>query len=116
MRITMYTKLFSQILWYLVKSFPVVAACMYSDLLIRLHVLNSTAWFQKPHIVKAIIDNLGHGLVAAFLWLVVVDYQLYIKNCLQVLLCCGLAMAIDIDHFIQARSLSLKVSFLCKAR
>ena len=60
---------------------------------------------------RAAFDNAIHGLIAGLAWLIVICDSLLLSTTAQVLACAAIASAIDIDHFIAAGSLSLRVSF-----
>lgn len=64
-----------------------------------------------PLIVKCAVDNLTHLLVALFSYIYVICSQDFRKKELAVFasLCGVLASFIDVDHFIAAGSLNLKV-------
>lgn len=64
---------------------------------------------------KAVVDSSTHCLVAILSWLIVLlkchkRSTMLINSIFELLLCGFLATSIDVDHFIQARSLKLKVS------
>lgn len=64
------------------------------------------------HMHKALCDNGTHAAIAAISWLIVCIYVKY-KNvnqlCIEVIACAIIASAIDLDHFLIAHSMSLKV-------
>ena len=57
---------------------------------------------------RALIDNLAHGVIAVTSWFIVVGVQTR-KDIVEGIFCGIMASAIDIDHFIAAGSLNLKV-------
>ena len=68
--------------------------------------------------VKAVSDNITHGLVGFWTWLIIIynvqcsfnsNFKLNWKSLLAALL---ISSIIDSDHFIQAHSLQLKVNFI----
>ena len=63
----------------------------------------------KQHIVRALTDSLTHGLVGGVSWALVTDVHLNRQRIMEWFLCMGLAMAVDVDHFIAAKSFHLKV-------
>ena len=67
---------------------------------------------DKPFagLVKAAVDSLIHGAIAASTW-AIIRCNTHTSFCLvlELLLCCGLSMGLDVDHFIAARSLHLQV-------
>lgn len=58
---------------------------------------------------RAVTDNAGHGLIAAISWLVVSG--IHKETIFQGVACALISSAIDLDHFIMAKSLKLKVRF-----
>ena len=67
--------------------------------------------FQKYPILRAVTDNLTHGLVGCWCWAtsaIFLGWGKYTAH--ECLLCFAVACAVDADHFIEARSLSFKVS------
>lgn len=76
-------------------------------------------WFQLRHGValRAVTDSLVHGLVGGWCWVNVLllrtsEGLTCMGGILQAVLCVVMATAIDLDHMIEARSLSIKV-WLC---
>lgn len=63
---------------------------------------------------RAIFDSCVHGTIAALSWSLVVNYHTdtFRNNCFQILVCGIFGTLIDVDHFIEARSLYLKVSIV----
>ena len=55
------------------------------------------------------VDSLTHGLVGGFSWAVVTDVQVDRQRVIECIVCLGLAMSVDVDHFIAAKSFHLKV-------
>lgn len=64
-------------------------------------------------VIRAISDNLTHGLVAGISWLliIVINQHSIIKNIPSIALCTAMSSFIDVDHFIEARSWRLNVKF-----
>ncbi|XP_013411603.1 transmembrane protein 267-like [Lingula anatina] len=62
--------------------------------------------------LRALSDNLTHGLIAAISWAIVIDGQADSPRgaLLQILLCGALGSLVDVDHFLAARSLKLKAA------
>ena len=59
---------------------------------------------------RAVEDNLCHGLVAAICWLAVIGWRKNFSMSMLEIGCCAIiGCGVDLDHFIQARSLSLQV-------
>ena len=69
------------------------------------------SFIRKIDILRAAVDNGGHGVIASLSWLAVVGCKdVTRKNNLFEMFLCGLiASSIDIDHFLAAKSLRLKV-------
>lgn len=65
-------------------------------------------------LAAAICDNLTHAIVGLFVWASVVLGKSSIGSAhyLQILACGLISSIIDLDHFIAARSLSLKVCMI----
>lgn len=63
-----------------------------------------------PWMFRALLDNAVHGLIASLSWLIVVDYrdELFRSNIIEAFVCGCLGCLLDLDHFIQAKSLRLK--------
>lgn len=71
---------------------------------------------KKLSLRKGMADNLTHGLIAAISWLLVLlplkcqfEFWLSPNKLAQVVTCGLVGCLIDVDHFITAKSLSLKV-------
>lgn len=69
---------------------------------------------SNTNLSKAVVDSSTHCLVAILSWLIVLlkchkRSTMLINSIFELLLCGFLATSIDVDHFIQARSLKLKV-------
>ncbi|XP_060567037.1 transmembrane protein 267-like [Ruditapes philippinarum] len=62
----------------------------------------------KQQIVVAITDSLTHGIVGGISWAIICDFKFRKQECVECLLCMMLAMLVDVDHFIAAKSFSLK--------
>lgn len=65
------------------------------------------------HLHKALFDNATHAAIAGISWLIVCFRFKYddVLNILgEVLACASLASVIDVDHFVVAKSLQLKVN------
>ncbi|KAK0168361.1 hypothetical protein PV327_002172 [Microctonus hyperodae] len=63
-------------------------------------------------VIRAISDNLTHGLVAGISWLLVtvINQHSIINNIPCIVLCATISSLIDIDHFIEARSWKLNAA------
>ncbi|XP_045460253.1 LOW QUALITY PROTEIN: transmembrane protein 267 [Harmonia axyridis] len=75
---------------------------------------------HQKHAVKAICDNSTHFLIGGISWLIVCINTSFLQNhtqcLLEILLCAFIAAVIDVDHFISAKSLSLKEATILKGR
>ncbi|KAK9884916.1 hypothetical protein WA026_009153 [Henosepilachna vigintioctopunctata] len=75
---------------------------------------------HEKHAFKAIVDNSTHFLIGGISWLIVCINTTFVLNhsgCLfQILLCGVIASIIDVDHFLSAKSLSLKDATNLKER
>ena len=72
-------------------------------------------WKKVPHGValRAVTDSLVHGVVGGWSWvnvILVLGEQFSSVRVLQIAACVAMATAIDVDHFVAAKSLSFKVS------
>ncbi|KAK0173420.1 hypothetical protein PV328_006618 [Microctonus aethiopoides] len=63
-------------------------------------------------VIRAICDNLTHGLVAGISWLLitVINQHSIIKNIPSIALCTAMSSLIDVDHFIEAQSWRLNAA------
>lgn len=95
----------------------IVGVAVLAELLPKLqHVIPplSTESFQSSQkIVSCIFDSLTHALLAGAIWRevqlvpILKSRRIFISMKAEILLSCILSSALDIDHFIAARSLSL---------
>lgn len=60
--------------------------------------------FQLPSYLRALLDNLTHGGIAAVSWIIVVDDS---SKYLEIVVCGLMSCAVDVDHFLAARSFKL---------
>lgn len=87
-------------------------------LLLPLTYLGDTVLFKcQILIVKAVVDNITHGLIGLITWYIV--YLRSSKSCCifghssyEMLLSYFMASAIDVDHFLMAGSINLNVNIL----
>lgn len=71
------------------------------------------SFITKNNVLRSIVDNICHGTIAFVSWCAVVGVNVNKKkDVLEMLLCAVMACAIDLDHFISAKSYHLKVSGL----
>lgn len=90
---------------------PLPVICFIFDYLLKsTHIF--TDRFKKPTFVRAICDEIGHGLIALSSWFAVTNYELTTRNVVEALACGAIGMLIDVDHFVHAGSYSLQV-YLC---
>ena len=80
----------------------ILLICLLGD-----HLLSSPV--TKQTLIRAMADSLTHGLVGGISWAVVTNVQLDRQRVLEWIVCMGLAMSVDVDHFVAAKSLQLKV-------
>lgn len=80
-------------------SLSVGLACFAGDKVLRV---------ERNNIAKAIIDSVTHGLVGLLSSMILFTDN--IENMHLAIICMIFSSAIDIDHFITARSMKLSVS------
>lgn len=82
------------------------ATCLLGD-----YLLNK---YNNHHIIKSLTDNITHSLVGLFCAIIIVNYYqnnfCRTESLLLVLTSFLISSIIDVDHFIEAKSLSLIVS------
>jgi len=62
---------------------------------------------------RAAVDNITHGLVGFISWALVIRLTSFnVAQILQCSVCMVLAMAVDVDHFLAAKSFKLQVKML----
>lgn len=68
--------------------------------------------YEENLILRAVSDNLTHGLVAGLSWtlIVILSKESVALNILNIVVCSVLSSLIDLDHFIEAHSWKLNVS------
>ena len=100
--------------WFVASSAGLVLFCLGAD-----HAIFrwEERWIKLTHGVslRAVSDSVVHGLVGGWCWANVLllsggEGLSWPARVGQVILCSVMATAIDLDHFIEARSLSLKAS------
>ena len=62
----------------------------------------------KHQVFRAVVDNTAHGVIAFVSWCVVSEIRTR-KDLMDGILCGFIACAIDVDHFIAAKSFKLQV-------
>lgn len=93
----------------MISSIVKTAVCEVILLLICLlgdHLLSHP--IAKQQLIRAFTDSLTHGLVGGISWAVVTDVQLDRQRIAEGILCLALAMSVDLDHFMAAKSFHLK--------
>jgi hypothetical protein len=60
---------------------------------------------------RVLIDSFTHGFVGFLSWAIIIDFSMFGMDMLECSGCMMLAMLVDTDHFIAARSLQLKVHY-----
>lgn len=86
----------------------VVICCVVGDNLLEQPLIRSHLW------LRALGDSITHGIVGAFSWATVIMVAENLRTApkwTEILLAGVMASSIDIDHFIAAKSLNLKVNF-----
>lgn len=76
--------------------------------------IRDDTWDRLPHgnVLRALTDNMIHGIIGGWCWF---NAALFMGEGLtstllaQVAACVLMASAVDLDHFVAARSFSLKV-------
>ncbi|KAL4228416.1 hypothetical protein ACF0H5_011463 [Mactra antiquata] len=63
---------------------------------------------KQSQLLTAATDSLTHGIVGAFSWAIICDVKFTRQTVLECFLCGLLAMSVDIDHFLSAKSFHLK--------
>ena len=58
--------------------------------------------------IGALVDNAAHGIIAFFSWCIVCEIHVR-RDLIDGVLCGVIACAVDIDHFIAAKSFKLQV-------
>lgn len=70
---------------------------------------------QENRLAAAIVDNFSHATIGFLTWIGVLcaEPSFRFKNSfLEFIICAILSSLIDVDHFVEAKSLDLKVIFL----
>lgn len=70
----------------------------------------------KQSVVVAMTDSLCHGLIAGISWFLVCEGKICRATIFETMTCAILAMTIDVDHFLAARSLNLHDAVSLKSR
>lgn len=100
----MFFQIFNKISIILI--FFLVSVCIIGDKLVE-NIAN-------PALVKGICDNVVHGIVGLLTAMIIVvdtkNYKLASDESVLLVLCCTIVSSmIDVDHFIEARSLKFEV-------
>ena len=66
------------------------------------------SWINSSSIFRALVDNSAHAFFAFLSWLAVAGITR--RGIAESVFCAVLASAIDLDHFIMAKSLKMKVN------
>lgn len=91
------------IIVHLVLIIHIIVTCLVGDYLVE---------HSNIRIHKALFDNTTHAAIAGISWLIVCfrfKYSSALSIFSEVLGCAALASMIDIDHFIVAKSMQIKV-------
>lgn len=91
---------------FFVLTILVTSVCFSGDALLKV---------ANHDLLKALVDNSTHVIVAVFSWLIVVlkchkRSSMIVNSIFELFLSGILASVIDIDHFVLAKSFKLKVS------
>ncbi|KAJ6645286.1 Transmembrane protein, partial [Pseudolycoriella hygida] len=86
--------------------------CVFGDFVVEL--------FQNTRVLRAFFDNLTHGAVGSLAAFIIVnefrDKITVTEHTVLILFCFVVASLIDVDHFIHAKSFSLKAATTLTAR
>ena len=93
----------------LISSIGLGIFCLVADRLLRFPIIQHNDW------LRAISDNIVHGVIGMWSWAVVTGIRKK-SDFGEVLLAGFLASVIDVDHFFQARSLSLQAALTLPRR
>lgn len=77
--------------------------CVTIDYLLTFPIINNKDYS------RAFVDNMGHAVIGGVSWIIVVG--IHREGVLQAIGCALMSSLIDVDHFVMARSLQLKVQF-----
>lgn len=75
--------------------------------------------FSKKHIYRALFDNTTHAIIGGLTWFMVClnhRNKNSISTIIEICVCTAISSLIDLDHFITAKSLSLKDAVSLKNR
>lgn len=68
------------------------------------------SFIMKNDVLRSIVDNTGHGIIAFVSWSAVTGVSDTKRRDVAEMVLCGIiACAIDLDHFVAAKSFKLKV-------
>lgn len=71
--------------------------------------LMETSFISGTTVLKAITDNAAHGIIAAWSWAITTSFSSTWKTIYEIIICFICSCGLDIDHFVAARSIKLKV-------
>ena len=60
-------------------------------------------------IILCFMDSLSHGVIAAYAWLLSINFEFTPGNIANSIKCAMIACSVDVDHFLAAGSWRLKV-------
>ncbi|XP_048224368.1 transmembrane protein 267 [Perognathus longimembris pacificus] len=83
--------------------------CLVADKLLQLPLIQQSDW------LRALSDNAVHGVIGMWSWAIIIGVKKK-ADLGEVILAGFLASIIDVDHFFQARSLSLKAALTLPRR
>lgn len=98
---------------FVLSSVGLAAFCWCADYAI---FTREAKWKRLLHggVLRAVADNAVHGVVGGWCWanaVLLMREQFGCVRILQVAACVATASAVDLDHFIEARSLSFQVNY-----
>ena len=96
---------------FVVSSAGLVLFCLYVDRLIFKRE-ELWKWLPRGVAVRAVSDTLVHGVVGGWCWMnvgIALSEEFNSMRLLQILTSVVLAAVIDLDHMIEAKSVSLQV-------
>lgn len=102
----------------LTNTLTVVRLCVFEAFLFIVCVLGDNLISNTNSILglgtqlsRVLIDSFTHGFVGFLSWAIIIDFSMFGMDTLECSGCMMLAMLVDTDHFIAARSLQLKVHY-----
>lgn len=69
-------------------------------------------FIRRNTVLRAMADNSAHGIIAAWSWAITTSFSSTWKTICEIVICLICSCGLDIDHFIAAKSIKLKVILL----